>query len=67
MNEKSINQNPTPWKEKNENFVKIASLNCMNLNNTYKDIVSDRTLLESTLLALSETWLLEETGLDITF
>ena len=37
----------------------------MNLNNTYKDIVSDATLLESTLLALSETWLLEETGLDI--
>merc|ERR1712030_189923 len=44
MNERSINQNPTPWKQKNENFLKIASLNCMNLNNTYKDKVSDATL-----------------------
>ena len=37
----------------------------MNLNNTFQDILSDSTLLQSTLLALSETWLLKETGFDI--
>ena len=57
MNQNSINQNPTPWKEDNDNFIKIASLNCMNLMNNHCDILHDGTLLESTLIALSETWL----------
>merc|ERR1712030_150524 len=62
INGRSINQNPIPWQQNNKNCIKIASLNCMNLNNTFQDILSDSTLLQSTLLALSETWLLEETG-----
>ena len=57
MNARSINQNPIPWKQTNENYVKIASLNCMNINNNYKEIINDPTLLESTLMAFSETWL----------
>ena len=32
-------------------------MNCMNLNITFEDIVSDPTLMESSLIALSETWL----------
>ena len=29
----------------------------MNLSNNYEDIVGDRTLMESSFIALSETWL----------
>ena len=57
MNKRSINNNPIPWRRKNEEDIKIASLNCMNLTNNYVDIQHDRTLLESTILILTETWL----------
>ena len=65
MNEKSINRNPVPWEHDNENFIKIASLNCMNLNNNYDNIVGDRTLLESSIIALTETWLDQKTTMNI--
>ena len=65
MNKRSINKNPIPWKQKKENAIKIASLNCMNLRNNFNDIISDNTLLESTMLALSETWLEHETNLHL--
>ena len=57
MNKRSINQNHIPWKQDNECCIKIASLNCMNLSNNYEDIVCDKTLMESSVIALSETWL----------
>ena len=60
MNGRSINENPIPWKQQNENYLKIACLNCMNLINNYDDIIQDPTLMESTLLVLSETWLNEK-------
>ena len=41
MNERSINNNPNPWEHEHDNFIKIASMNCMNLNNNYEDIVGD--------------------------
>ena len=65
MNKRSINQNPIPWKQENKNFIKIATLNCMNLSTNYDDIVCDRTLMESTVIALSETWLDKSTELSI--
>ena len=65
MNERSINQNPIPWKQCNGNYIKIASMNCMNLNNNHEDIIYDKTLMESTLIAFSETWLDEKTTLNI--
>ena len=37
----------------------------MNLGNNFDDIICDPTLKESTLLALSETWLDQETSLNI--
>ena len=61
MNSRSINQNPIPWNQDNENFVKVASLNCMSLKNNHYDIIHDKTLMESTLIALSETWLDQDT------
>ena len=65
MNKRSINQNPIPWKQKKVNAIKIASMNCMNLRNNFKDVTSDNTLLESTMLALSENWLERETNLPL--
>ena len=35
------------------------------MNNNYEDIVSDRTLMESLIIALSETWLDQKTILNI--
>ena len=60
MNRRSINNNPIIWKQNKENLIKIASMNAMNLTNNYDDIIRDQTLLESTMLVLSETWLKEE-------
>ena len=57
MNARSINQNPMIWKQKKPNFLKICSLNSMNLQKNFDDILCDNTLKESTVLALSETWL----------
>lgn len=61
MNKRSINQNPIPWKQNDENLLKIASLNAMNLKTNFEGIVCDKTILQSTLIAFSETWLDEET------
>ena len=60
MNKRSINQNPIPWRQRKPNSLNISSMNCMNLMNNYTDIIQDKTILESTLIALSETWLQPE-------
>ena len=60
MNRRSINSNPILWKQTNENLIKIASMNSMNLFNNYDDIISDQTIMESTIIVLSETWLEEK-------
>ena len=65
MNSRSINQNPITWKTQDKSLIKICSLNCMNLSNNYDDIIYDQTLKESTLLALSETWLDQESTFNI--
>ena len=57
MNKNAINNNPISWDQTQNSFVKISALNCMNLNNNYEDLVKDKTLLKSSILALSETWL----------
>ena len=61
MNKRSINQNPIPWRQRKSNSVNISSMNCMNLMNNYADILKDKTIMESTLIAFSETWLQPET------
>ena len=65
MNKRSINQNPIPWNRQSENLIKISSLNCMNLSNNFVDIINDPTLMQSSILALSETWLDEKNKLYI--
>jgi hypothetical protein len=65
MNSRSINQNPIIWKKQDKSLIKICSLNCMNLSNNFDEIIYDQTLKESTLLALSETWLDQKTTFNI--
>ena len=65
MNSRSINQNPITWKQQDRSLIKICSLNCMNLSNNFDDILFDQTLKESTVLALSETWLDQKTIFNI--
>jgi hypothetical protein len=65
MNSRSINQNQIIWKKQDKSLVKICSLNCMNLSNNFDDIIYNQTLKEITLLALSETWLDQETTFNI--
>jgi hypothetical protein len=60
MNKKSINQNPIPWDQENQSFIKIAALNCMNLLNHHEDIVNDSTMMKSSIIALSETMVRSE-------
>ena len=60
MNERSINRNPIPWDKETEGVIKLSSMNCMNLQNTHKDIMRDYTLMKSDILMLQETWLLQQ-------
>ena len=57
MNNRSINNNPMPWDQNDEKFIKIAALNCMNLTHNYEDLLRDKTIMKSSIIALSETWL----------
>ena len=65
MNKRSINQDPIPWKQHDVNSLKIACLNVMNLKNNFEDIICDKTIMESALVAFSETWLNEGENLPI--
>ena len=57
MNNRSINNNPMPWDQNDEKFIKIGALNCMNLTHNYEDLLRDKTIMKSSIIALSETWL----------
>ena len=57
MNMRCENEHPQPWKKQNEDQVKIAHLNVMNLLHNYEDILCDTTLMESDIILCSETWL----------
>ena len=66
MNEKSMNRNPIPWEQENENYIRITFLNIMNLKNNYDHMVKDTTLMRSTIVAVSETWLETNESLETT-
>ena len=60
LNSKSMNSNPPPWEQNNENFVKIFSLNCQSLQGKVNHIQNDEIVTKSDVICLSETWLLSE-------
>ena len=49
MNARSFNNNPIPWKQKNDDYIKIVTLNCMNLIANYEDIMCDGTLQQASI------------------
>ena len=51
----SINSNPSPYFEKDEMSIKIATLNCRGLQAHINDINSDHFLAEATVINLLET------------
>ena len=60
----SRNMNPTEWEnEKDESKLKLCFLNCRSLQNKFHNIKSDKSLLKSDVLILTETWLGDETDM----
>ena len=51
----SFNNNPTPWHIKDQNTIKIGSVNCMGLLPHFRDIRKDSKLLNGHVLHLLET------------
>ena len=60
MNRRSVNKNPTPWRDDTKQAIKIAALNIMNLKNNFKYVAEDPTLGMADIICLSETWLKDE-------
>ena len=57
LNNISMNKNPTKWEKDDPEAVKIISLNCRSLKKHHQDILTDKLILKSDLIALQETWL----------
>ena len=54
----SMNKNPTEWERRDEDCrIKVCFLNCRSIVDKFHNIKSDRSLLMSNLLILTETWL----------
>ena len=54
----SINKNPTEWDEANDGSkVKISFLNCRSMKKKFEHIRKDKSLHQSDVLILTETWL----------
>ena len=64
--EACASKNPIPWEQDSESNIRISFLNIMNLKNNHDDIVKDKTLMRSTILAVSETWLNINESIEIT-
>ena len=60
MNKVSINANPGPWSKKDENSVKIVSMNCAGLRAHFDDIITDDKLMKADIMHFLETSLVEE-------
>ena len=60
MNERSVNNNPSPWMKRSKNTIKIVGLNVMNLVNNMKNVEADPTLGRADIINLSETWITSE-------
>ena len=57
----SFNENLTPWFKKNQDSLKVCTLNCAGLKSHIEDIKSDKFLLEADVLQFIETSVLKNT------
>ena len=54
----SKNNNPTKWlSQKDELTIRVGFLNCRSLKNKFQNILTDKSLVESDVILLTETWL----------
>ena len=54
----SKNQNPSKWLSHAKEYeVRVSFLNCRSIKNKFHNILSDRSLLHSDVIILTETWL----------
>ena len=56
----SFNKKPSPWNKKDQNALKIATLNCAGLLPHFRDIKKDSKLLQADIIHLIETSLPKE-------
>ena len=56
----SVNRNPPLWEQKNEDLIKIFSLNCQSLRGKISHIQKDEIVTEGHVICLSETWMLSD-------
>ena len=62
LQEVSINNNPNLWdKALNPNVMKVSYLNTRSLVNKFENIKSDKSLQQSDILVLAETWIPKNT------
>jgi hypothetical protein len=52
----SINKNPGPWFKNQKHVLRISTLNIRSLQAHFQDVICDHTLLQSHVIALTETW-----------
>ena len=64
LNNISQNRNKTEW-EDGTGGLRIYSLNCRSLKKHYKDIASDEVLLKSDIILLQETWLEDDSPMQM--
>ena len=60
----SMNSNPTNWERTDdERTIKVCYLNCRSLKGKFQNIECDKSLLESDVIILLETWLEESSDI----
>ena len=60
----SVNNNPQPWEQRKHSSVKVSVLNCHSLQDKISHIRSDKIMMFSDLICLTETWVKEDTTPD---
>lgn len=53
----SKNKNPSKWEDDNSSRIRISFLNCRSMRNKFENIKADKSLLNSDLIILTETWI----------
>ena len=53
----SKNKNPSKWLSHTQESVRVIFLNCRSIKNKFHNILSDRSILHSDVIILTETWL----------
>ena len=53
----SKNKNPTEWDDEDSSKIRISFLNCRSMKNKFENIKADKSMLNSDLIILTETWI----------